>query len=431
MNIAKEKPSAIPSEQTILGTILVYPQRIEDTIEILKPSMFYEEINQIIYKAMLTLYKQNKNIDPANIYEITKGKIDISYLTRLTEACINYNLKEHCETIKEKAKLRFIIEGAYKVLGMAFNNESSDSIINAQNDIILAVEGKESNNVSDINDIITSTLDRIDFNIKNKGKLIGVPTGLVDLDNCTNGLQKTDLIIMAARPSMGKSAVSTNILKNAALRGKTVAMFSLEMSKEQLMERIIACDANVQLDKIKKGNLNDDELNRIFEVNKALAKTKIFIDDNPTLTTTILKSKCKKIKKKYELDLIIVDYLQLMQGDTKLDGNRNQQISKITRELKLLCKELGCPMLLLSQLSRAPELRQNKRPILSDLRESGSIEQDADIVIFLYRDDYYYDDSDKKNILELIIAKHRQGECKTIELACMLEFQKIANLRKY
>lgn len=419
----------IAAEQLVLGTILVYQNRMDDAAELITSNMFYDNTNSEIFGYMQQLYNENKTIDPVNIYSKSNNTVDIAYLTKLSAASVNNKLEEYCEIIKEKHKLRFIRQGLVSSLEKLDGGETSDNIINCQNDVILQADGDNKDDMSDINEIIISTLDRIDFNVKNKGKLTGMETGLNDLDYLTNGLQ-AGLHIIAGRPAMGKTAVCTNILKNAVCKGNVGIMFSLEMSKEQLMQRILSCTANVEMEKIIKGNLSDGEMSSIMEANTALAKTKLFVDDNPLLNTIKLRAKCKKIKKKHGLDFIIIDYLQLMEGDSKLEHNANRQIGKITRELKILSKEMDIPVILLSQLSRGCEQRVDKRPIMSDLRESGAIEQDADMVMFLYRDEYYNEESEKKGIIELLVKKHRQGECKTVELACMLEYQKIANLAR-
>lgn len=272
--------------------------------------------------------------------------------------------------------------------------------------------------------------DTLEELYRNKGGITGLTTGFLDLDRKTNGLQRTDLILIAARPAMGKTAFSLNLAQNVALKANaSVAIFSLEMSKEQLVQRMLSSESHVELNKLKNGSMGEDDWPKLIEAMGVLSKSKVYIDDTPGITIMEMRSKCRRLKIEKGLDLILIDYLQLMEGDSKIES-RQQEISKISRSLKILAKELNCPVIALSQLSRAPELRSDHRPILSDLRESGAIEQDADIVMFLYRDEYYHADSEKKNIGEVIIAKHRHGETGTVELAWLGEFQKFHNLSR-
>ena len=260
-----------------------------------------------------------------------------------------------------------------------------------------------------------------------KSDVTGITTGFADLNKKINGLQRTDLILLAARPAMGKTAFSLNLVQNAALKGDaSVAVFSLEMSKEQLVQRILSAQSNVELSKIKTGTLGESDWPRIIDAMAVLSEANIFIDDTPGIKISEIRSKCRRLKIEKGLDLIMIDYLQLMEGEGK-NENRQQEIAKISRSLKILAKELDCPVVALSQLSRSPELRKDHRPILSDLRESGSIEQDADIVMFLYRDEYYHEDSEKKNIGEVIVAKNRHGETGNIELVWFGQVQKFAD----
>lgn len=271
------------------------------------------------------------------------------------------------------------------------------------------------------------TYDMIEKLYTNKEDITGITTGFDDLNKKTNGLQRTDLILVAARPAMGKTAFSLNLVQNAALKGNaSVAVFSLEMSKEQLVQRMLSAQSHVELKKIKNGSLDENDWPRIIDAMSVLSNASIYIDDTPGIKISELRSKCRKLKIEKGLDLILIDYLQLMEGD---GGNesRQQEISKISRSLKVIAKELNCPVVALSQLSRAPEQRSDHRPMLADLRESGAIEQDADIVMFLYRDEYYHPDSDRKNIGEIIIAKNRHGETGSVELVWLGEIQKFAN----
>jgi replicative DNA helicase len=282
-----------------------------------------------------------------------------------------------------------------------------------------------------IKEVLLDSFNKIEELYQNKGGITGITTGFKDIDRKTSGLQRSDLILIAARPSMGKTAFSLNIAQNAAIKEDiSVAIFSLEMSKEQLVQRMLSAESHIEIQKIRTGNLNEDEWPRLAKAMGPLAQSKIFIDDTPGISVMEIKGKCRRLKVDHGLDLILIDYLQLMSGEGKSE-NRQQEISNISRALKGLAREMDCPVVALSQLSRAPEVRGDHRPILSDLRESGAIEQDADVVMFLYRDEYYNPDTEKKNIGEVIIAKQRNGATGIIELAWLGQFTKFANLEKY
>lgn len=427
----------IAAEQLVLGTILVDYKKFEETNEILNASMFYDEFNSQIYSYMSQLYKENKIIDVVTIYEISGKSININNLTKLSTASVAYKLEEHCDIIKEKSKLRFVRDGLIESLKMLDSGDNIENVLSVQNEIIIKVDSNDKNDgLFTMSDVLASTMDQIDYNFRNKGKLTGLDTGMTDVNKLMNGLQKQDLIFIAARPAMGKTAFVTNICKNAALKPNddksmnVIDFFSLEMSKEKLAMRILSCDANIEMEKIKTGDLNEKEFNELYNVCNALALTKMNFCDSFNININFIRRECRKtMRREKRLDLIVIDYLQLMESTGKSD-NRQQEVSKMSRQLKLLAKEFNCPVIALSQLSRGPEQRQDHRPMLSDLRDSGSIEQDADVVLFLYRDEYYNPESEKKGIVECIAAKNRNGECKTVELACMLEYQKIANLAR-
>ncbi|KXZ40735.1 replicative DNA helicase [Alkalithermobacter thermoalcaliphilus JW-YL-7 = DSM 7308] len=435
----KIPPHSVDAEQSVLGAILLDKDAMVLVSEVIVSDDFYKDAHKEIYDAMLYLYSKSEPIDLITLTEELKRRntLDIvggiSYITSLsTIVPTSSNVKYYVDIVKEKSILRKLIKSSQEILELGYSeSENIESILEkAEKSVFSISQEKTSDNLKPINEVLMDTYDMLEELYKNKGKITGITTGFTDLDRKTNGLQRTDLILIAARPAMGKTAFSLNVAQNAALKGNaSVAIFSLEMSKEQLIQRILSAQANIELNKIKNGTLNEQEWPKLIEAMGVLSKLNIYIDDTPGITIRELRSKCRKLKIEKGLDLVLIDYLQLMEGDSKSES-RQQEISKISRSLKILAKELDCPVIALSQLSRAPELRSDHRPILSDLRESGAIEQDADIVMFLYRDEYYHPDSEKKNIGEVIIAKHRHGETGTVELVWFGEFQKFHNLAK-
>lgn len=438
MDLKKIPPHSIDAEQSVLGSILLEKDSIVTCSESLKPIDFYSETHKEIFEAMISLYKRSDPIDIVTLTEELKkrGSLDaiggISYITDLSTVVPTVsNLSNYIKIVKEKSILRKLIRTSNQIMESSYVGETDVMHIleDAEKGIFDISQEKTGDNLSPISDVLMNTYEMLEEVYKNKGQITGMTTGFIDLDRKLNGLQRTDLVLVAARPAMGKTAFSLNLAQNAALiDGASVAIFSLEMSKEQLIQRMIAAQSHVELNKIKNGNL-DDEWAKIIEAMGVLSKSKIYIDDTPGTTIMEIRSKCRRLKIEHGLDMILIDYLQLMESDGKIES-RQQEISKISRSLKILAKELNCPVIALSQLSRAPELRADHRPILSDLRESGAIEQDADLVMFLYRDEYYHMDSEKKNIGEIIVAKHRHGETGSIELAWLGEFQKFHNLAR-
>ncbi|MCT4584762.1 MAG: replicative DNA helicase [Peptostreptococcaceae bacterium] len=438
MDLKKIPPHSIDAEQSVLGSILLEKDSIVTCSESLKAIDFYSETHKEIFEAMISLYKRSDPIDIVTLTEELKkrGSLDaiggISYITDLSTVVPTVsNLANYIKIVKEKSILRKLIRTSNEIMESSYVGETDVMHIleDAEKGIFDISQEKTGDNLSPISDVLMNTYEMLEEVYKNKGQITGMTTGFIDLDRKLNGLQRTDLVLVAARPAMGKTAFSLNLAQNAALiDGASVAIFSLEMSKEQLIQRMIAAQSHVELNKIKNGNL-DDEWAKIIEAMGVLSKSKIYIDDTPGTTIMEIRSKCRRLKIEHGLDMILIDYLQLMESDGKIES-RQQEISKISRSLKILAKELNCPVIALSQLSRAPELRADHRPILSDLRESGAIEQDADLVMFLYRDEYYHMDSEKKNIGEIIVAKHRHGETGSIELAWLGEFQKFHNLAR-
>ena len=424
-DINRIPPHSVESEQSILGSIILDKDAIITVAETINPSDFYKEAHKIIYESMLSLNSNNEPIDLITLIEELRkeGHLDniggISYLTSLsTIVPTTSNVKYYANIVKEKSVMRQLIKASNEIINLGYDASTDvQEILNkAEKNIFDISQEKSGDDIQPINAVLQDTFDMIEKLCTEKKEVTGITTGFKDLNKKINGLQRTDLILLAARPAMGKTAFSLNLVQNAALKGDaSVAVFSLEMSKEQLVQRMLSAQSNVELSKIKTGTLGESDWPRIIDGMAVLSEAKIFIDDTPGIKISEIRSKCRRLKMEKGLDLILIDYLQLMEGEGK-NENRQQEIAKISRSLKILAKELDCPVVALSQLSRSPELRKDHRPILSDLRESGSIEQDADIVMFLYRDEYYHDDSEKKNIGEVIVAKNRHGETGNVEL---------------
>ena len=433
-------PHSLEAEQSVLGAMLLDKEAINTAMETIRPDDFYKEANQEIFEAMIVLNNRNEPVDIITLSEELKrrGTLEpvggINYLANLSGSiATTANTKYYCNIVEEKSTLRKLIRSSNEIMGLAYeNSEEVNAIIEkAEKNIFDITQGAHKKGIVPISEVLLSSFAQIEERAANKGGLTGLTTGFSDLDRKLSGLQKSDLVLLAARPSMGKTAFGVNIATNASLKGGgKIAIFSLEMSKEQLVQRIISSTAHVDLQKIISGNLADDEWIQVVNAMGPLSRMEIYIDDTAGISMMEMKAKCRRLKVEKGLDLIVVDYLQLMQVDGRVES-RQQEISAISRGLKGLAKEMECPVLALSQLSRAPELRSDHRPILSDLRESGAIEQDADVVLFLYRDEYYDKESEKKNIGEVIIAKHRNGPTGSIELVFKQEYTKFLNMEKF
>ena len=430
-------PHSVESEQSILGSILLDKDAMITVSETIKPDDFYKEAHKIIYECMITLSNKNEPIDLITLTEELRkqGHLDdvggISYITSLsTIVPTTSNVKYYADIVKEKSVLRKLIKASNDIINLGYDGSTKieDVLENAEKKIFdISQEKSSSDDFKPINVVLMDAYDTIEKLYNSKAEITGITTGFRDLNRKINGMQRTDLLLLAARPAMGKTAFSLNLVQNAALKDNaSVAVFSLEMSKEQLVQRMLSAQSNVELKKIKTGKLNENDWPRIIDAMAVLSNAKIHIDDTPGIKISELRSKCRKLKIEQGLDLILIDYLQLMEGEGN-NESRQQEIAKISRSLKIIAKELDCPVVALSQLSRAPEQRADHRPMFSDLRESGSIEQDADIVMFLYRDEYYHPDSDRKNIGEVIIAKNRHGETGSVELVWLGEIQKFAD----
>ena len=429
-------PHSVEAEQSVLGSILLDKDAMISVSETLIPEDFYKEAHRVIYECMLKLYNNQSEIDLITLADELRdqGYLDdiggIAYITSLsTIVPTTSNIKYYINIVKEKSISRQLISAANDIINLGYDSSTKveDVLENAEKKIFDISQERTTNDFQPINQVLTETLSMLEKLYEEKSDVTGLTTGFRDLNKKINGLQRSDLFLIAARPAMCKTAFALNLVQNAALKGDaSVAVFSLEMSKEQLVQRMVAAQSSVELKKIKTGTLAANDWPRITDGMAVLSGAKIHIDDTPGIKISELRSKCRKLKIEKGLDLVLIDYLQLMEGEGH-NESRQQEIAKISRSLKILAKELDCPVVALSQLSRAPEQRADHRPMLSDLRESGSIEQDADIVMFLYRDEYYNPDTERKNIGEVIVAKNRHGETGTVELVWFGEIQKFAD----
>ena len=441
MELGRIPPHDIEAEQAIIGSMLTDKDAVIAAVEVLQEQDFYREDNKIIYSAILNLYNRAEPIDIITLKSELKsmGKFEavggLEYIVQLPDKVpTTSNVEQYIKIVEEKSMLRALIKTADELITLGYDptQEVEQVIDTAEKKIFQVMQKKNQKGYSSIKDILVDTFTQLEQLYNQKESITGVPTGFVDLDYRTSGLHNSDLILVAARPAMGKSAFALNIATNAAVRAKVpVAIFSLEMSKEQMTNRILCSEAMVDSAKVRTGKIDDDEWAKLAATSGELSEAGIYIDDTPGITIGEIRSKCRKMKLEKNIGLVVIDYLQLVQGSNKKGGSREQEIAEISRSLKILAKEIDVPVIALSQLSRAPEQRIDHRPMLSDLRESGSIEQDADIVMFLYRDDYYNEDTEKKNIAEVIIAKHRSGATGTVELLWLANYTKFANIERY
>ena len=439
MELGKVPPHDIEAEQAVIGSMLTDQEAVYAAIERLKPEDFYREDNKQIYTAILNIYNKAEPIDIITLKaELSSmGKLDavggLEYIVELPEKVpTTANVDRYIKIVEEKSLLRNLIRAANEILssGYAQEDDVENIVDHAEKKIFDVMQKKSQKGYTTIKDVLVESFTKLEELYNQKEHITGVPTGFAELDKKTAGLHGSELILIAARPAMGKSAFALNIGSYAATRANVpVAIFSLEMSKEQVGNRILCSEALVDSNNVRTGELNDEELGKLAETSGELSQAPIYIDDTPGISVMEISAKCRKLKLEKNIGLVIIDYLQLIQGSGKT-SSREQEIAEISRSLKILAKEIEVPVIALSQLSRAVEARPDHRPMLSDLRESGSIEQDADIVMFLYRDDYYNEDSEKKNIAEVIIAKQRAGSTGTVELAWLGKYTKFANLEK-
>ena len=426
------------AEASVLGAMLLDKSAITTAVEIIHAEDFYYDSHKAIFEGILRLYNKNEPADMITLSDFLKknGQLEAvggyTYLGRLTSgAGAVSNTEAYANIIKEKSTLRALIRAGGEIVEDSYSDEDDVSSIieKAEKSIFDITQDNQRNGLMKMRDVMVDTFDVMQKRSENKGGLTGLTTGFIDLDRKTSGMQKADLVLLAARPSMGKTALMVNIATNAALKaGASVAMFSLEMSRNQLSQRILSSLSHVDLMKIISGDLTTEEWSKAIETMTYMHEMAIYIDDTEGITPLEVKAKCRRLKAEKGLDLVVIDYLQLMEVGGRAES-RQQEISAISRQLKGIAKELDVPVIALSQLSRAPEMRADHRPILSDLRESGAIEQDADIVMFLYRDEYYNPDTEKQGLGELIIAKHRNGPTGTVELLFKGEYTKFVNLQ--
>ncbi len=438
---AKDLPQSVDMEASVLGSILIDPDAIVKIADSIRPIDFYDDRHRQIYESCLRLYEDQSPIDVLTLSEdlrkegILKNVGGASYLTTLTTLVPTAaNAEQYASVVATKSIRRRLITASNEIAEIGHDEKRTiaELVEEAEARLFEVSQRHVKNDISSMETILADSFDRLDELHKNKGAIRGVPTHFKDLDGKLAGLQKSDLLVLAARPAMGKTAMSLNIAQNVGVKSdKPVLLFSLEMSKEQLVDRMLASEAGVNSWNLRTGNMSDADFERIGHAMGSLSEAKIFIDDSPGITVSDLRTKARREAHKHELGLIIVDYLQLMSGGSKFGGsdNRVQEVSAISRGLKEVARELNVPVLALSQLSRSVESRSPQIPQLSDLRESGSIEQDADVVMFLYRDDYYNPDTtEKPNILDIFIAKHRNGPTGKVELYFDREKQKMLNI---
>ena len=442
MELGKIPPNDVEAEQAVIGSMLTDRDAVISAIEVLKEEDFYREDNKTIYEAILNLYNRSEPIDIITLKaELTSmGMFDkiggLEYIVGLPEKVpTTANVEKYISIVKEKSELRRLIKAANEIIEQGYDpTENIDDIMNsAEKKIFNIMQDKDQKSYSPIKDVLIDAFTELEQLYNQKQHITGVPTGFIDLDYKTAGLHNSDLILIAARPAMGKSAFALNIATNAALKAKVPAvLFSLEMSKEQMVNRILCSEAMVDSNKVRTGKIDDDDWIKLADTMGDLSEAPIYIGDTPGISINEIRAKCRKLKLEKNIGLVVIDYLQLVQGSSKrAQGSREQEISEISRSLKILAKEINVPVIALSQLSRAPEQRPDHRPMLSDLRESGAIEQDADIVMFLYRDDYYNEDSEDKGLAEVIVAKHRAGSTGTVKLVWLGNYTKFANMERY
>ena len=429
--LGRRAPQSLEAEQAVLGSMLIDSRCIADVIGMLRPEDFYLQQNRDIYETVYSMFNYSEVVDPVTVLDKMKTRgvftdQSTGYVMQLMEITPTAaNVRQYAQIVRDKALLRAIAEASTEINESVYENAGTASEIleNAEKKIFALRKDSAGDSLEHIGTVLLKVFDRLQELAESGNAFPGLSSGLMDLDRKINGLNKSDLILIAARPGMGKTSLALNITLNAAKKsGKTIAFFSLEMSREQLGMRLMSNESFVDNQKLSTGQLSEEEWAKIGLASSALSQTDIRVDDNPTITVAEINAKCRRLD---NLGLVVIDYLQLMTSSGERyssNENRQQIVSDISRALKIMAKELNVPVICLSQLSRANEARQDKRPLLSDLRESGAIEQDADIVMFLYRDDYYHEDSPEKNLAECIVAKNRHGETGTVRLQWLPQF---------
>ncbi|WP_432362727.1 replicative DNA helicase [Sporosarcina sp. UB5] len=426
------------AEQSVIGAIFLQPEALITASEILRPDDFYRTAHEKIFDTMLILSDKGQAIDVVTVTEELSAKKEledvggISYLTEIANAVPTAaNIEYYAKIVEEKSILRRLIRVATNIVEEGFTKEDEvEAVLSEAEKRIMEVSNrKNAGDFKHIKDVLVETYDNIELLHTRKGEVTGIPTGFRDLDKITAGFQRNDLIIVAARPSVGKTAFALNVAQNVATKtDENVAIFSLEMGAEQLVMRMLCAEGNIDAQVLRTGNLEAEDWRKLTMAMGSLSNAGIFIDDSPGIRINEIRSKCRRLQQEHGLGMIMIDYLQLIMGSGRSGENRQQEVSEISRSLKALARELKVPVIALSQLSRGVEQRQDKRPMMSDLRESGSIEQDADIVSFLYREDYYDKETENQNMIEIIIAKQRNGPTGTVTLAFAKEYNKFLNI---
>ena len=435
--VSRVMPNSLEAEQSVVGSMILDRQAIVTASEILRQEDFYYRQYGIMFQTMVEMNDDGSPVDIVTLQERLKETdvpaevYSIEFARELLSAVpTSANIRHYAQIVKDKSILRNIIRVNDEIANKCYagKEKTEDILEDTEKKIFELVKNKGEREYMPIDKVVLDALDKISMAAKTKGSVTGVPTGFKDLDTNLSGLQPSDFILVAARPSMGKTAFVLNVAENVAIKqGITTVIFSLEMSNVQLVNRMLSLESAVDADKIRKGHLDSNDWGKLIEGADSIAKSKLIIDDTPGISISELRSKCRKYKMENNLGLVIIDYLQLMSGSGRSEG-RQQEVSDISRSLKALARELNVPVVTLSQLSRAVEQRNDRRPMLSDLRESGAIEQDADVVMFLYRDDYYNKDTEQKNIAEIIIAKQRNGPVGTVKMAWIPEQTRFADL---
>lgn len=430
-------PHNLEAEQSVIGAMLMDQDAVVAASELLTGEDFYHKQYGILFDTICELHDSGSPVDLVTLQDRLRTKdvppevSSLEFMREILNAPItSANIKRYANIVSEKATLRRLIRLNEEIANTCYSGKETLEYIleDTEKRVFQLIQRRSTDSYVPIRQVVMKAMDKIEFAAKNKGSVTGIPTGFLDLDYRTAGMQPSDLILIAARPSIGKTAFELNIAHHVALKKNlTLAIFSLEMSKEQLVNRMFSMESNVDSQKLRTGQMNDQEWERLIESAGTIGKSSMIIDDTPGISIGELRSKCRKYKLEHNLSMVIIDYLQLMTGSGRSDS-RQQEISDISRSLKALARELSVPVIALSQLSRAVEQRPDHRPMLSDLRESGAIEQDADVVMFIYRDEYYNHDSDKRGIAEIIIAKQRNGPIGTVELAWLPEYQRFVNL---
>ena len=433
-------PHSMEAEQSVIGSMIMDREAIIVASEIVLGEDFYNKQYGVLFDTMVELNDEGRPVDLVTLQDRLKEKDvppEVSSLEfirdLITAVPTSANIKHYANIVAEKSTLRRLIRINEDIANTCYVGKDSleDILADTEKRVFDLVQRRNTGEFVSIRQIVMNAMDNIEKASHNKGNVTGVATGFLDLDYRTAGMQPSDLILVAARPSMGKTAFVLNIAQYVAFKqAKTVAIFSLEMSKEQLVNRLFSMESKVDSQHLRTGNLSDVEWEKLIESAGVIGKSNLIIDDTPGISISELRSKCRKYKLEHNLEMIIIDYLQLMSGSGRSTDSRQQEISDISRSLKALARELHVPVIALSQLGRAVEQRPDHRPMLSDLRESGAIEQDADVVMFIYRDDYYNKDTEKKGIAEIIIAKQRNGPIGTVELVWLPDFTKFANLQR-